>query len=156
MRKVCFVLALGLTAGLIAAGCGDDDDEGESQTLDLVSVETPGAGGDIDVGGPGDGFLIADELQENGDAVGSTLGVCTFIGGDGRPDGAQCEITLDLTDRGTLAVQGALTFDDDTFNAAIVGGTGDYAGASGTLSADVSQQKETPLTVEFTTEDAGD
>jgi hypothetical protein len=157
MRKVCLVVALGLAAGLIAAGCGDDDDDGgESQTLDLLSVEQPALAGEIKVGGPGDGFLIADELQENGDAVGSTWGVCTYIGGDGRPEGADCEINLDLTDRGTLAVQGLLKFDSDTFDAAIIGGTGDYAGANGTLTADISNDKETPITAEFTTESSDD
>ena len=156
MRKVSLVIALGLAAGLIAAGCGDDDDEGESQTLDLLSVEQPGAGGEIKVGGPGDGFLITDELQENGDAVGTTSGVCTFIGAEDRPDGAECGITLDLPDRGTLAVQGVLKFEDDTFDAAIVGGTGDYAGANGTLTADTSNEKETPITAEFTTEGSDD
>lgn len=155
MKKLILALALALTTAAFVAGCGDDD-EGETQTLNLVGIEQPDSGGDINVGdsgpSPGDGFLIAEDLEEDGEAVGSDAGACTFTGGADRPQGASCEITLDLDDRGSIAVQGLLHFDSDTAELAVVGGTGEFAGASGTLTADISQQKETPLTIEITTE----
>jgi hypothetical protein len=155
MKSIYLALALLCATGLILAGCGGDDDEEETQTLEFVSVTNPENEVEIDNGKPGesegDQFGFDDDLQEGGESVGTVTGLCTVLSRAGGP----CDITLE-TDQGRLAVQGLLDFEAETFEGPVVGGTGDYAGASGTLTADITQGRETPITVEITTEDGED
>lgn len=157
MRKLVLVLAPVLAVGLIAAGCGSsDDDSGNSQTLDFVSIDN-GANINIDNGDPGgstgDAFTINEDLQQDGSSVGTSLGQCTAIGGKDQQGLSFCQVNL-TTDSGTIAAQGSFDFEaDKTADFVVIGGTGDYAGASGTATVDISGNgKETPITVDLTTE----
>lgn len=87
----------------------------------------------VDLGEPGDSvgdLLTFDQplLNEDGEPIGTNSGVCvrTRIG-----HSYQCQWTLSLAD-GTIQVAGR-EFDDGASTIPIVGGTGDYAGATGQM-----------------------
>jgi hypothetical protein len=147
---------IAVVAALAATGCGGSQDE---ETLDLVRIRNPQ--GDTFVvdtapkgrefsAGDTNGFV--DELQENGEWTGTLIGHCTTVHVGGPPYSI-CDLTLDLRDRGTLAAVGEVDFDYETFEGAIVGGTGDFDTASGTVSAELSGPDKHPFAVDVITED---
>ena len=89
----------------------------------------------------GDRFGFGDKLS--GDDTGIDRGVCTFIGGK-----SLCTVEAKLS-RGTLSLQ---SFVPDKLNntpIAVLGGTGDYDGASGTaLVTDIAKNK-TDINITF-------
>jgi Dirigent-like protein len=148
MKKLCVVLVVGLASSLVAAGCGGNDEE--TETLELVSITNPKTEQNVDVGesgeSAGDHFILNEELQQDGEAVGTTHADCTLTGTRQDPTGF-CRAALEL-DQGTLVLEGPFNFEQETVELAIIGGTGDYENASGTATFDVSEQKETPVTVD--------
>lgn len=83
----------------------------------------------------GDEFIFTSRLFRSGQRVGTVHAVCTITKRSQNPERlpSSCVGTFDLR-RGTieLAIGGVLT---DTLEIAITGGTGDYAGASGTVTS---------------------
>jgi hypothetical protein len=156
---VAIVAVAALAIAILAlVGLGDDigfEDEGETQTREFVSVTNPQTEIEVDNGEPGesegDQFGFTDDLQEDGESVGTVTGLCTSTSRSGGP----CDVTFAL-DEGTFAVQGVLDFEAGTFEAPIVGGTGEFENAGGTISAALTRGNETPITVEITTEDDDD
>ncbi len=96
---------------------------------------------DLDLGeqgfGPGDQYVFASDLfrQDDGRPTGDDAGACTFARIDEAAGAsvAHCVATLRLP-RGQITLQGLVTFTEDlgSFDVAVTGGTGRYAGAGGT------------------------
>jgi hypothetical protein len=101
----------------------------------------------------GDEFVFSDDLfaknddnhrsDNHDDAVGTDGGVCTIVrvADAGAEHGtAQCVVTLSLTDRGQITIQGLVDVTGGntpaSFDLAITGGTGDFADAGGTVTVE--------------------
>ena len=86
---------------------------------------------------PGDEFLFSEpEYNQNGKRVGTVYGKGTFIRALGKRDGVIfVEASVNLQD-GRIQVQGALKFSNfrKVVTVPIVGGSGRYTGAGGTIS----------------------
>lgn len=82
----------------------------------------------------GDYFIFTDKLMKAGERVGRDTGRCDVIRVTKSSFTMQCTVTVVLTGRGQLVVQGTLKFKRGN-NAdpvlAVTGGTGDFAEASG-------------------------
>lgn len=84
----------------------------------------------------GDGFGFTDDLMQGDKKVGTQEGVCTATEVSKSSITNDCVATIALAD-GTLKLAAEVTFDfteeeDEGDNVDIVGGTGAYAGATGT------------------------
>ena len=82
----------------------------------------------------GDYFIFTDKLMKAGEKVGRDTGRCDVIRVTKKSFSMQCSVTLVLTGRGQMTVQGTLRFKrgknpDPVL--AVTGGTGDFADASG-------------------------
>ena len=123
MKLLTLVLALaGIAIGIIALT--KDDAAFERQTLSLAEEaenERP-----LDVGREP---AFAYSSPVSGDLDGEMAGTCLPVGADG----IACETTYFLAD-GTITTQNARLADTPEIAAPIVGGTGAYEGALGTLS----------------------
>jgi hypothetical protein len=73
-----------------------------------------------------DGFLRVEKVLQDGKKVGTTRLVCTF-----RQDKADCKITVRLPGRGQIKLTITLAQNSDHGPVKIVGGTGEFGGASG-------------------------
>jgi hypothetical protein len=73
-----------------------------------------------------DGLLRVEKLLQDGKKVGTDRVVCTF-----RGHKADCKITVKLTGRGQLRLTATFGESSDHGPLTIVGGTGEFAGASG-------------------------
>jgi hypothetical protein len=89
----------------------------------------------------GDGFGFGAVLTQDGTKVGTDGGTCTVLSIDVKAQTgvSHCRVTLTFAN-GTITVEGTVKFDEtSTFDVPIVSGTGDYAGATGTMTVhDVS------------------
>jgi hypothetical protein len=119
---VALILALvAIAIGIV--GATGDDDAFERQTLSLTEeVEDERA---LDVGRE-PAFTYSSPVS--GDAEGEVAGTCLPVG----DDGIACETTYFLAD-GTITTQNARFADSPEIVAPIIGGTGAYEGALGTL-----------------------
>jgi len=85
---------------------------------------------------PGDAFTFGAVLSQGGTNVGTDAGKCTVLSVDLDAATAtnHCAATFTFPN-GTLKAEGTITFADEvvTFKVPLVSGTGDFAGASGTL-----------------------
>ena len=124
--KIAIVAGLAVLALTGAAGAQD-----APSTLELVSVEQ--RCGTADNGRRGDslGDLLAcrGSLQQDGRNAGRVHWTCVYLGAERR--GEDCTATVSLAG-GTLQLAGVLSHTNPVSTWAIVGGTGDYAGARGT------------------------
>jgi allene oxide cyclase-like protein len=87
----------------------------------------------------GDTFTFTEKLFHGGERVGRDAVTCTIIAA--RPSAFRllCWGTLTLFGRGDLTVHGKVLFREGATalpELAVTGGTGDYAGASGTMTID--------------------
>lgn len=108
------------------------------ETLRLVTVAVPDRNTDLDLGEPGpstgDTQVFLDDVQRDGETVGTAAGSCTVVALSEARLAAACAGTLTLPE-GRITTQGA--FDEDPtvgpagFTWAVTGGTGRYAGAGG-------------------------
>jgi hypothetical protein len=132
---------------VVGAGCGDGDGDGETlsvvapakgQHLETVDVGREGkSGGDIYVfDGP---LLDADEEE----TIGSVHGTQTSISLDADSETVQAMITYDFRDGDRITVGGIGEYplgerglvENQEFERPILGGTGRYAGADGTVTS---------------------
>ena len=133
---------------LFAAGCGDDDDSDsgdEPETLELVSdpdgenfavVDLGEKGGSV-----GDMYVFDGPMVDAaGEDAGQVYGTQTSISLDGGGEVVQAMITYDLGDGNQILVGGTAEYDDgdglvegEEYVRPILGGTGDYADAGGTM-----------------------
>lgn len=162
--------ALGLALALApaapaAAGAGPDvTTEDGTTTLELVEKENEG-GQYIPKGGEpqdfpededfvpnlGDAFSFTSDLFQAGKEVGTNSGKCTIL--DLETNLHRCVVTFTFA-TGTFVADGKIAFPDDSlpepFTVAIVSGTGDFAGAHGTLTV-AEQEESNKLTAVYTT-----
>ena len=89
----------------------------------------------------GDRFGFGDKLS--GDDTGVDRGVCTFTGGK-----TLCNVQAQLS-KGTLSLQGFLPDKLNNTPIAVLGGTGDYDGASGTALVTEVNKKTTDINITF-------
>jgi hypothetical protein len=113
--------ALVLTAATALIAGGGLAATATGATTNLRFFAVPTGGGDTP-----NGFVLLEKLLQNGKKVGTDRVVCTF-----RGDRADCKITVKLTGRGQIKVTGIFRERSDHGPLKIVGGTGEFAGASG-------------------------
>jgi hypothetical protein len=89
----------------------------------------------------GDRFGFGDKVS--GDDTGFDRGVCTLSGGK-----ALCNVQFQLS-RGTLSLQGFVPDRVNNTPFAVLGGTGDYDGASGTALVTEVSKKTTDINITF-------
>jgi hypothetical protein len=89
----------------------------------------------------GDRFGFGDKVS--GDDTGFDRGVCTFSGGK-----TVCNVQFQLS-RGTLSLQGFVPQKVSNTPIAVLGGTGDYDGATGTALVTNVSKKTTDINITF-------
>jgi hypothetical protein len=139
-----WVLTGAITALALAmfAGCGSDETAGDEQTLTF----TEGKGDFNPIGGaserstpPGGGFVLSIQLEDDaGSSAGELHAVCVATREDtGNALPGTCSGTADLAD-GQLAINVGGEI-GESVTGSIVGGSGDYAGATGTFESSDSK-----------------
>jgi hypothetical protein len=145
--RVAAVAATAVAALFLAAGCGGDDDEDAPETLNLTS-DTAGERFEvIDLGDKGasvgdifvfDGPMVDPETDE---VAGHSYGTQTALSIDGETTVVQAMITYELTDGDQILVGGTAEYpaegdglvEGEEYVRPILGGTGEYADAGGTM-----------------------
>jgi hypothetical protein len=141
MKIFIATLAAGAAVAAAVALPATGQQSPTTRTLTLTSVQAKGAERSIDLPpkgeSVGDRFAFATTLRSGSALAGRMEGDCEAI--DAKFQGLQCTLTAVLTD-GTITLQGASldkrlpgasTPEAEAY--AITGGTGAYAGASGTM-----------------------
>ena len=145
MARVLMVLAAAAAALLLAAGCGDDDDGPEN--LELVSDPKEDVFEVVDVGDRGrtvgDFFVFEGPMldPDSEDVVGHAYGTQSSLSLGDDTEVVQAMITYELDEGGQILVGGTAEYpaegdglvEGEEYVRPILGGTGDYAGAGGTL-----------------------
>jgi hypothetical protein len=145
------VVAAAIVAVVLLAGC-EDKTAGDEQTLTYTEGKAQfGPIGDItrQAAPPGSGFALTIPLEDDsGSTAGNLYAVCisTSKESTGETINGTCTATVDL-DAGQLAlnVGGEV---GENITGSIVGGTGDYDGATGTFES--TGQNPTTDTLTFT------
>ena len=116
MRRV---LVLTAATALIAGGGLAATATGATTNLQFFTVEQGAAE-------TPNGFVIVEKVLQNGKKVGTDRLVCTF-----RRNKAVCKINVKLTGRGQIKLTASFTENSNHGPLKIVGGTGEFARASG-------------------------
>jgi hypothetical protein len=121
MHHVATVAAILLLAGAAAA-----------EQMTLYSLATDDRFVDLGQdGGAGNMTLWHSEIQdEEGNRLGTGAGACIRLDAAGN---AMCELVIQHDGHGTINVSGVQVAEPATATLTIVGGTGDYQGATGTV-----------------------
>lgn len=131
----------------------------EHRHLEVTEVQTQHAEHSVSPSGPsvGDDFIFSADLTRHGKKVGTDSVQCTttHVYGGATPNAidVQCAAGFILK-KGTLAAAGPVHFSfskQKAFKIAIVGGTGDYKHASGTLRVDPVSGTKSRLKLDFRT-----
>lgn len=147
LARVALLLAVLAAAIPLAAGCGDGDDDDEPETLHLVSNPDEETFDVVDLGDRGrsvgdifvfDGPMLDADSEEE---VGHAYGTQTSLSLDGDNEVVQAMITYELTDGDQILVGGTAEYpakgdglvEGEEYSRPIIGGTGEYADAGGTL-----------------------
>jgi hypothetical protein len=145
-----WVLLAALAAPALLAGCGSDETAGDEQTLTFTEGKgaefTPIGGASERSTEPGGGFVLSIPLEDDsGSTAGELHAVCIATRKDtGNALPGTCSGTADLAD-GQLAINVGGEI-GEAVTGSIVGGSGDYAGATGTFESSDSR----PATDTFT------
>jgi hypothetical protein len=136
-----------------------ENGNGKSQALEVEGRPTP-VNGYVDLSQqgvtPGDLFIFSDELyetansqgdgQNSSEKIGQADGRCTLI--DPETERLMCTVVSSF-ENGTIVTEGILTNDESAPNtASVTGGTGEYRGATGEASLDLSPV-EGPHAIQF-------
>ena len=121
MHNVSIGVAILLLAGAAAA-----------EQMTLYSLATADRFVDLgQAGGVGNMTLWNSELQdEAGNKLGTGAGVCIRLDAAGN---IMCDLVIEHDGRGTINVSGMQVAEPATATVTILGGTGDYQGATGTV-----------------------
>lgn len=154
---VVFALIIATIAALmalIAVAVGDE----ETQTFDAVVAEDrkdDDFRNDLGDRGESAGDVIGqvDPLQRDGEGSGTSVSLCTLTGSEENQKAA-CTTTLDFPE-GSLITEGIFDIArrDEAQEFAILGGTGDYGGARGTVTVEPGGEDRFLLSVDVATED---
>lgn len=151
-----FIIAVAaLGVALFAVAIGEED----SRTFDAVILEDHeedefesdlGERGDS----PGDLFGRVRQLQRDSEPSGTHLSLCTRTTGREEDSTFACTTTLEF-EEGSIVAEGIfdLALRDEGQELAIVGGTGDYGGARGTVTVRSQGEERYLLSVDAKTED---
>ena len=135
--------AVGVTAtaadGLVVNGVSDDATESPHSGLVVTAVNLRLSSTGKEFLGPGERALLSAELAiEGSDVVGSLHGVYLVIGSPGMV-GVAAPTSIEnhyfVFPNGTLVGTGTASLDDSPDDFVVVGGTGVFAGASGSYAA---------------------
>lgn len=149
MKRVLLPLLGAFAAMLVVAAVAGGHGSKGHRSLELVGTEASfnfvdadpkQANPDNDPPTPGDAFFISETITKQGEDFGSLYVHCTFI----TDAVTQCIATFDLPN-GQITLQGVLQ-DVPDFTVAVTGGTGDYSGASGTMSSHDPAEEGAPST----------
>ena len=142
LRSMLALVAIAAAVGAIAiqATAGSAAPAPKSLHLTATSLKKVGF---FPKGKPrqGDRFGFGDKLS--GDDTGIDRGVCTIIGGK-----SLCNIQAQLS-KGTLSLQGFVPQKATNLPIPILGGTGDYDGASGTAVITNVNKSTTDINITF-------
>jgi hypothetical protein len=144
-----------LVIALIAVAIGEED----SRTFDAVILaddEDDEFESDLGERGdsPGDLFGRVRQLQRDSEPSGTQLSLCTRATGSEEDSTFACTTTLEF-EEGSIVAEGIfdLALRDEAQELAIVGGTGDYGGARGTVTVTSQGEERYLLSVDAKTED---
>jgi hypothetical protein len=144
-------LAAAVTAAALAASASGDPSPATLRLTQLDHhfklVDVAPRGGDAKPPSQGDELVIGGRLRQGARAAGSSDLVCT-VTQPGRRAVADCSGTLVLA-HGDITFAGVNAFAQRSNVAAITGGTGDYAGATGTVTTRDGAGDRTAITVEL-------
>jgi hypothetical protein len=107
--------------------------------------------------GVGDTFGFVDENSQDGTKIGTDSGACTIVKASEKSSTAHCLVTLTFGN-GTIAVEGDAEFSENSapFTVPITGGTGAYAGATGSAKVVEVNDADSNLTVTYSTGKGGE
>lgn len=131
------VLAVAAFVGIgVVAGTGTS---GHDVTMDLYMAGTDQWQDLTQPANPGERNLLGSDLYQlggseaepapSGDVIGRRVGACTVV----TTHEALCDGLFDLGDRGTMSAQLEVLLPGGNQGIAITGGTGEFAGASGSV-----------------------
>jgi hypothetical protein len=153
MKRVLLPLLGAFVAMLVVAAVAGGHGSKGHRSLELMGTEVsfnfvdadPKQANETDPPTPGDSFLISETITKHGEDFGSLYIQCTFV----TAEVTQCLATFDLPN-GQITAQGVLRqgpFEGvRDFTQAATGGTGDYAGANGTIRIQDSAEEGVPST----------
>jgi hypothetical protein len=149
------VVVAGIGAGLAS---GSDGSDGTGRTFTVFSKTVQFAAIDLGDKGPslGDQFVFSDDLftEKGGANAGFDGGVCTVVRRDeaAKTDTVQCAVTFSLRG-GQIATQALLTLTNGNFTGTqtgpVTGGSGEFRGASGEVSATFFSNDEADITFDL-------
>ena len=129
--------AAAIAVAIVTTASGQTAPAHTATTLTFLShdvhfefIDVPPKGGERKPPSEGDEFVIGGRLEQEGKAVGTTNLVCT-ITQPGNHGVSSCT-GMAIVPGGTLAIQGVSYIAGNSDTYAITGGTGRYAGATGT------------------------
>jgi hypothetical protein len=142
LRSMMALAAIAAAVGAIAIQATAGSAAPAKKSLHLVATSLNKAGF-FPKGKPhsGDRFGFGDKLS--GDDTGFDRGVCTFIGGK-----SLCDVQANLS-KGSVSLQGFVPGKATNLPIAILGGTGDYDGASGTAVITNVNKRTTDISITF-------
>lgn len=136
---VVVAVLVGVAVFIGSGGAGSAARAGQRVTLSLYMSGTNQSNNLTQPPAPGQQNILGSDLYQlggtdaapapTGDAIGRRVAVCTVV----TPSEAICRAIVDLHDRGTLAAQLEVLLPGGNQGIAITGGTGEFAGAAGTI-----------------------
>jgi hypothetical protein len=158
IRPTSAAVAVAATAALVLAviALATTGEDQKSRTIELVSISDPRAEASADLGEKGDSAAdlatFSEEARQDGKPVGRTFGSC-IVSGTAQEARGMCSLTTEL-EEGKVTAAGTIDFrrEDQPQDLPIVGGTGEFENASGTVTIGRAGQ-DTPLTITVTTPD---
>lgn len=144
-KRIQAATAAVIAVAIVLAACGDDEaqtagqtertlrlSEGQPQMTNII--DTPPRTFNQEEGSPGDSWVFTKPLRdESGKPAGDVYATCVAFTLGSNPK-STCDGTLQLK-QGTLAFTQVFNIQDESRRAAITGGTGAFAGATGALRA---------------------
>jgi len=113
-------------------------------SMTVLSVEDNSYFNDVGPKGPsiGDTFTTQAHDTMNGKTVATEIDACTL----GSPKRALCTFESNFFGKGKLEGEGSIPLAGKTFAVALTGGTGEFAGASGTVTVRTDSHKSAEVT----------